>query len=56
VKFAEKLFSFDNVSVAVNRPRALEPAELRRDPNMQPGRERADRWMLVVGRDGLRAR
>jgi len=56
VKFAEKLFSFDNVGVAVNRPRNLEPAELRRDPNLRPGRERADRWMLVVGKDGLRAR
>lgn len=56
VRFAEKLFSFDNVAVAVNRPRQLEPAELRRDPNLRPGRERADRWMLVVGRDGLRAR
>lgn len=56
VKFADKLFSFDNVGVAVNRPRNLEPAELRRDPNMRPGRERSDRWMLVVGKDGLRAR
>ena len=56
VKFAEKLFSFDNVAIAVNRPRNLEPAELRRDPNLRPGRERADRWMLVVGKDGLRAR
>ena len=57
VKFAEKLFAFDNVGVAVNRPRNLEPAELRRDPNMlRPGRERADRWMLVVGKDGLRPR
>jgi hypothetical protein len=56
VRFAEKLFAFDNVGIAINRPRALEPAELRRDPNMRPGRERADRWMLVVGKDGLRAR
>lgn len=56
VRFAEKLFALDSVAVAVNRPRNLEPAELRRDPNMRPGRERADRWMLVVGKDGLRAR
>jgi hypothetical protein len=56
VRFAEKLFGLDNVAVAVNRPRNLEPAELRRDPNMRPGRERADRWMLVVGKDGLRPR
>jgi len=56
VRFAEKLFAFDSVGIPINRPRNLEPAELRRDPNMQPGRERADRWMLVVGRDGLRAR
>jgi hypothetical protein len=57
VRFAEKLFGLDNVAVAVNRPRNLEPAELRRDPIMlRPGRERADRWMLVVGKDGLRPR
>ncbi|MCW5733613.1 MAG: hypothetical protein KIS73_05780 [Enhydrobacter sp.] len=56
VAFAEKLFSFDNVPVAINRPRRLEPAELRRDPNLNPGRERGDRWMLVVGKDGLRSR
>ena len=50
VRFAEKLFALDNVGIAVNRPRNLEPAELRRDPIMlRPGRERADRWMLVVG-------
>jgi hypothetical protein len=55
VRFAEKLFSFDNVGVAVNRPRKLEPAEFRRDPyNVR--RDRADRWMLVVGKDGLRPR
>jgi len=42
----------------VNRPRNLEPAELRRDPIMlRPGRgDRADRWVLVVGKDGLRPR
>jgi hypothetical protein len=57
VRFAEKLFALDNVGIAVNRPRNLEPAELRRDPIMlRPGRERADRWMLVVGKDGLRPR
>jgi hypothetical protein len=57
VRFAEKLFALDNVGIAVNRPRNLEPAELRRDPIMlRPGRERADRWVLVVGKDGLRPR
>jgi hypothetical protein len=57
VRFAEKLFALDTVGIAVNRPRALEPAELRRDPILlRPGRERADRWMLVVGKDGLRPR
>jgi hypothetical protein len=58
VRFSEKLFALDNVGIAVNRPRNLEPAELRRDPNMlRPGRgDRADRWMLVVGKDGLRSR
>jgi hypothetical protein len=55
VKFAEKLFALDNVPVAVNRPRRLEPAELRRDP-YYVRRGRADRWMLVVGKDGLRPR
>jgi hypothetical protein len=58
IRFAEKLFALDNVGIAVNRPRNLEPAELRRDPlNLRPGRgDRADRWMLVVGKDGLRPR
>jgi hypothetical protein len=58
VRFAEKLFALDNVGIAVNRPRNLEPAELRRDPmGLRPGRgDRADRWMLVVGKDGLRPR
>jgi hypothetical protein len=55
VRFAEKLFALDNVPVAVNRPRKLEPAELRRDP-YYVRRGRADRWMLVVGKDGLRPR
>lgn len=56
VKFAEKLFTWDNVAVPVNRPRKLEPSELRRDPLAPVGRETADRWMLVVGKDGLRPR
>jgi hypothetical protein len=58
VRFAEKLFALDNVGIAVNRPRTLEPAEVRRDPIfLRPGRgDRADRWMLVVGKDGLRPR
>lgn len=56
VKFAAKLFSWDNVAVPVNYPRKLEPAELRRDWNLPLQRARADRWMLVVGKDGLRSR
>lgn len=56
VKFAERLFGWDNVDVAVNRPRRLEPAEFRRDMSARAGRDRADRWMLVVGKDGLRPR
>jgi hypothetical protein len=58
VRFAEKLFALDNVPIAVNRPRKLEPAELRRDWNAPAGREftRLNRWMLVVGTDGLRPR
>jgi hypothetical protein len=57
VKFAEKLLTWDNVKVAVNRPRQLEPAELRRDPLASRGHiGRTDRWMLVVGKDGLRPR
>jgi len=58
VRFAEKLFALDNVGIAINRPRNLEPAELRRDPmGLRPGRgPTADRWMLVVGKDGLRPR
>ncbi len=58
VKFAEKLFALDNVPIAVNRPRKLEPSELRRDFNAPSGRvqSRGDRWMLVVGKDGLRPR
>jgi hypothetical protein len=58
VKFAEKLFSWDSVKVAINRPRKLEPSELRRNPLAPRGRidNNADRWMLVVGKDGLRPR
>ena len=58
VKFAAKLFSWDGVKVPVNMPRKLEPWELRRDPLAPRGRidGRGDRWMLVVGNDGLRPR
>jgi len=56
VRFAEKLFAWDSVPVSVNRPRKLEPAELRRDLNAPANRERGDRWMLVVGKEGLRPR
>ncbi len=58
VRFAEKLFALDNVKVAVNRPRKLEPAEFRRDMNANSRRNtsRADRWVLVLGKDGLRPR
>lgn len=56
VKFSAKLFSWDPVPIAVNPPRKLEPAELRRNMNAQPDRAWADRWMLVVGKDGLRPR
>ena len=57
VKFAERLFAWDNVAVPVNRPRKLEPSNLRRDwnaPAYHAGT--ANRWMLVVGKDGLRPR
>jgi len=56
VRFSTKLFSLDKVPVPVNPPRKLEPAELRRDMNAPLERARADRWMLVVGKDGLRPR
>lgn len=56
VKFSAKLFSWDTVPIAVNPPRKLEPAELRRDMNAPIDRAWADRWMLVVGKDGLRPR
>lgn len=57
VKFAEQLFAWDNVKVPVNRPRKLEPAEFRRGMDSESARRgRGDRWMLVVGKDGLRPR
>lgn len=59
VRFAEKLFSLDNVPIAVNRPRKLEPADLRRDLGAASTRRaaaRSEHWMLVVGKDGLRPR
>jgi len=57
VKFAEQLFAWDNVKVAVNRPRKLEPAEFRRDFDSKSAqRGRGDRWILVVGKDGLQPR
>jgi hypothetical protein len=56
VKFAARLFALDGVKVPVNQPRELEPAELRRDFLAPANRGRADRWMLVVGKDGLRPR
>lgn len=57
-RFMEKLFALDTVRVAINRPRKLEPAEFRRDMNDNSRRSttRNDRWMLVVGKDGLRPR
>jgi len=57
VKFAERLFGWDNVPIPVNRPRKLEPSSLRRDwntPMYHSGT--ANRWMLVVGKDGLQPR
>jgi hypothetical protein len=56
VKFAAMLFALDSVKVPVNHPRDLEPAELRRNFLAPANRDRADRWMLVVGKDGLRPR
>jgi len=57
VRFAEKLYGWDNVPVAINKPRRLEPAEFRHgfdSKSIQRGR--GDRWTLVVGNDGLRPR
>ena len=55
-RFAERLFALDPVEVPINRPRRLEPAELRYDTIKGPQRGRADRWQLVVAKDGLAAR
>ena len=58
VKFAEKLFALDNVPIAINRPRKLEPSELRRDWNVPGARVGAQQYrcILMVGTDGLRPR
>ena len=57
VKFSDRLWAFDEVRVPVSKPRKLEPAEFRRDfDGRSVQRGRGDRWMLVVGKDGLRAR
>jgi hypothetical protein len=58
VRFADRLWSFDEVRVPINKPRTLEPAEFRRDDfdRHSAQRGRGDRWMLVVGKDGLRPR
>jgi hypothetical protein len=57
VKFADRLWAFDEVHVPINKPRTLEPAEFRRDFDRHSAqRGRGDRWMLVVGKDGLRSR
>jgi hypothetical protein len=57
VRFADKLFTYDPVTaVPVSRPRPLEPAEVRRNMQFGSQRDRADRWMLVVGKDGLAQR
>jgi len=56
VKFAAKLFSWDNVPVPVNPPRKEVPAELRRNWNAPPNHLRANQWTLTVGKDGLQPR
>lgn len=48
VKFAEALFRWDNVPVPISYPRKLEPSEFRGGT--------AERWILVVAKDGLRPR
>ena len=53
VRFAQKLFSWDNVPVPVNPPRKLVPAELRRDLNAPVNHMKANQWTLTVGKDGL---
>jgi hypothetical protein len=53
----EKLYAWDNVPVAINKPRRLEPAEFRRGFDSKSAqRGRGDRWILVVGNAGLRPR
>lgn len=57
VRFAEKLYALDNVPVPINKPRKLAPAQFRRDFDSHSAqRGRGDRWMLIVGKDGLRPR
>jgi len=57
VKFADKLFAWDNVPVAINPPRKLEPSAFRRDFDRKSAqRGQGDRWILVVGTDGLKPR
>jgi hypothetical protein len=59
VKFADRLWALDEVRVPINKPRKLEPAEFRRGDDFDRHsvqRGRGDRWMLVVGKDGLRPR
>ncbi|MBS0540791.1 MAG: hypothetical protein JSR47_18665 [Proteobacteria bacterium] len=57
VRFADRLYALDNVPVPINKPRKLEPAQFRRGFDSHSAqRGRGDRWMLVVGKDGLRPR
>ena len=57
VKFADRLWALDDVRVPINKPRTLEPSDFRRDFDRHAvQRGRGDRWMLVVGKDGLRPR
>jgi hypothetical protein len=57
VKFADRLWALDEVRVPINKPRTLEPSEFRRDFDRHAvQRGRGDRWILVVGKDGLRPR
>ena len=58
VRFAEKLFALDNVGdsgQSAAQPGARRTAA-RSDGAAPRTRRRADRWMLVVGKDGLRPR
>jgi len=59
VRFADRLWALDEVRVPISKPRKLEPAEFRRGDDFDRHsvqRGRGDRWMLVVGKDGLRPR